>query len=43
MKVFPDPTIHSYFPRIAEMILNNKRTTGWITIPDIKLCYKQYW
>jgi hypothetical protein len=33
IKVFPDPTIHSYFPRIAKkkkkkIILNNKGTTG---------------
>ena len=33
IKVFPDPTIHSYFPRIEKkkkkkIILNNKGTTG---------------
>jgi hypothetical protein len=27
-------------PRIGKNILNNKRTSGVITIPDLKLCYR---
>jgi hypothetical protein len=27
-------------PRIAKNILNNKRTTGRINLPDLKLYYK---
>jgi hypothetical protein len=27
-------------PRIVKTILNNKRTSGGLTIPDLKFCYR---
>jgi hypothetical protein len=27
-------------PRITKTIMNNKRTAGGITIPDLKFCYR---